>query len=179
VNVSYGAHLLVKNNNSDPNAPGVEVGYSGTLGGDGSLTLTGSTSSTNNITAHVFGTLTPGTANGRTLTIEGNLALDGNANTVFNVFSLPFGQGHDEVHVLQTTGGGQARLGGRISVTMDGTFTPGGTPFLLLHADAGLNQTRFDSQSINQKQTTGPCFTPVIQYDANNVYLYLKDTPCL
>jgi hypothetical protein len=65
-----------------------------------------------------------------------------------------------------------ASLNGRLSVTMTGTFTPG-TQFTLLHAGGGIApNTTFSSISINYP--TGQCFTPVIIYGANNVYLYLQ-----
>ena len=152
--VSNGASIKVSNHGG---GFGVTVGLSGTLICSETLTLNGSTSG--NITADVFGTLGAfggSSGAGGTLTIQGNLQLERDANTVFGVTNIPgVAQGHDEVHVLQTTGGGVATLGGRISVTMDGTFTPG-TSFLLLHADAGLNHTTFRSESINVKQVTGP-----------------------
>ena len=53
---------------------------------------------------------------------------------------------------------------------MTGTFTPG-TTYTLLHADGGLTNT-FSSVSI--RYPTNQCFTPVVTYDANNVYLYLQ-----
>jgi hypothetical protein len=63
-----------------------------------------------------------------------------------------------------------ARLGGRLSIAMTGTFTAG-TTYTLLHAGGGRNGM-FGSQSISYP--TNQCFTPVITYDANNVYLYLQ-----
>jgi hypothetical protein len=48
-------------------------------------------------------------------------------------------------------------LGGRITVKMTGNFTPG-MSFTLLYADDGLNQSRFDVESI-MPPSGGPCFT--------------------
>jgi hypothetical protein len=80
-------------------------------------------------------------------------------------------QAWDNVQVTQTTGGGLATLGGRLTVIMTGTFTPG-TSFTLLHADAGRTNT-FASYSIIPPHG-GPCFTAVPSYDTYNVYLNLQ-----
>lgn len=159
--VSDGATIYVING---ADAPGVTVGLSGTLTGNGLLLLTGATSSSK--TAQVLGTLAPG----RPLTIQGNLDLRApTANTVCHVTP----QAWDSVSVTGT-GAGSAMLGGRLTVVMTGTFTPG-TSFTLLHAEAGLNETRFPSVSIISLGSGGG-FNPVINYDANNVYLYLSPT---
>ena len=82
-----------------------------------------------------------------------------------------FSQAADNVQVLRRATLGIAGLAGRLSVKMTGTFTPG-TQFTLLHADGGLNNQKFNSVSISY--TSVPTYTPVITYDANNVYLYLR-----
>ena len=145
----------------------VQVGLSGTLTGNGLFILGGPTQSSE--TTSVLGTLAPAGA----LTIAGNLALTSTATTMCNVTP----QASDNVQVVQQyqgrTGGGfwgHATLGGRLSVIMTGTFTPA-TTFTLLHADAGRLGT-FTSISIAYSPV--PTYTPVITYDANNVYLYLR-----
>ena len=137
------------------NTAAVLVGSSGTLTGNGTIKTSVSVSP---ITA-VRGTLVPT----GTLTIEGILGLLSGATTVCDVTP----QGADMVHVL----GGSAALDGRLSVTMTGTFTPG-TQFILLHADGGRFGTFLGGVSI--KYSPDPRFTPVITYDANNVYLNLQ-----
>jgi T5SS/PEP-CTERM-associated repeat protein len=96
-----------------------------------------------------------------TLTITGDLSLTSTAAAQFSVTP-------QDLNTVEVSVSGTATLGGRVSVTMTGTFTPG-TQFTLLHA--GVRIGTFGSQSINFP--TGQGFTPVIRYDANNVYLYL------
>ena len=110
----------------------------------------------------VEGTLKP--SGQLTISGSGGLTLDSSATTQSNV--VPTGAEN-----VQVSAG--ASLDGRLSVTMTGTFTPG-TRFTLLHA--GVRNGTFGSQSINFP--TCQCFTPVITYDANNVYLYLAPAPC-
>jgi hypothetical protein len=149
--------------------PDVQVGLSGTLTGNGLFILGGPTSLSE--TTSVLGTLAPAGA----LTIAGNLALTSTATTMCNVTP----QAWDSVQVVQqygnrTDGGwGHATVDGRLSVILTGTFTPA-TTFTLLHADAGRLGT-FHSSSIKYNPSA-QCFTPIITYDANNVYLYLE--PC-
>ena len=71
---------------------------------------------------------------------------------------------------------GVASLAGKISVTMTGTTFTAGSTYTLLHAAGGIdpNHPQFQFKSI--KGGSGDCFTPLITYDAHNVYLYLS--PC-
>jgi hypothetical protein len=101
-----------------------------------------------------------------TLNIGGNLTISGSAATM-QCSVTPQDPNNIDISVS-----GTATLSGRVSVTMTGTFTPG-TQFTLLHANGGVSGT-FRTQSITKPNT--PCFTPLIRYDANNVYLYLQ--PC-
>jgi len=140
------------------------VALSGTLTGNGTITTVVEP------TVDVFGTLAPSSG---TLSIGGsaytsNLKLENFATTACNVTP----QAADNVAIS-----GTAALGGRLSVTMTGTFTScGTTQYTLLHAAGGLNGT-FGSQSI--KYPTNQGFTPNISYDANHVYLNLVfDHPC-
>ena len=160
VDVSNGAHIEVTNRGD---APGITVGLSGTLMGNGIVLLSQGTPLSK--TVRVLGTLAP---TGGALAIFGNLNLEfPTANTVFNVTP----QAWDNVQVSQSTGGGLATLGGRITVIMTGNFTAG-MSFTLLYADAGRNNTMFASESI-MRPSGGPCFTPKINYDANRVKLDL------
>ena len=136
----------------------VRVFASGTLTGNGTIVTTGSVQPETT----VAGTLAPSW----TLSIYGNLFLFGGATTLCNV--TPQNSGSVDVSVS-----GTATLDGRLSVIMTGTFTPG-TQFTLLHADSGLdpNHNRFASVSITYPPV--PTYTPVITYDAHNVYLYLR-----
>src|SRR5205823_5131355 len=72
----------------------------------------------------------------------------------------------DSVTVLQTTGGGHATLGGRLTVIMSDTFTPG-MSFILVHTDAGLGTTEFRSYSI-MSPSNGTCVVPRIAYPVDN-----------
>jgi len=159
--------------------PSIVVGYSGTLtGGNGNVELHGSAnygSTTLSETVKVFGTLAPS----KTLTIRGNLLLDGNATTVFNVKRLD--SDSDSISVskyLDMQLAGNAALDGLVLVRITDTdLTPGHT-YTLLHAEAadGLHQTFFGRESITYPPNQ--CYFPEIQYDynANNVNLYLKPT---
>lgn len=165
LNVQDPADVEVENSNADHED--VKVGLSGTLTGNGFLVMGGPTSLS--VTASVLGTLAPA----GTLTIVGNLALDRRATTQCNVTP----QASDNVQVSEQCAGqpdgqcGHTALDGRLSVIMTGDFSSAPTRFLLLHADAGLNQTVFFSQSI--KYPTGQGWTPQITYDytGGNVYL--------
>src|ERR1700686_5420783 len=154
LNVQDPADVEVENSNGDHED--VKVGLSGTLTGNGSLLMGGPTSLS--VTARVLGTLAPA----GTLTIVGNLTLSSTATTQCNVTP----QASDNVQVSAQCAGqpggqcGHAALDGRLSVTMGGDFSSAPTQFLLLHADAGLNQTVFFSQSI--KYPTGQGWTPQI-----------------
>lgn len=167
--VTDGGTVEVDNLVSDPaNAQqAVKVGLSGTLTGNGTVGMFGPSRLARTMT--VLGTLSPSGI----LTIQGNLTLIARATTVCNV--TPQASDSVEVSAAINRGGadgGHATLGGRLSVTMTGTFTPD-TTFTLLHADVERFGV-FQSESI--KYPTDQCFFPVIQYDANNVYLYLKPT---
>lgn len=158
--------LEVEGNNVD--APGINVGLSGTLSGSGLVYLLfGSTQLSD--TVNVYGTVAPT----GTLTIQGNLKLNPQASTNFHVTP----QAHNELDVLYSpSGGGAVTLDGRLSVTMTGsTFAPG-MRFHLLHAAAGRGVTQFGSYSITHG-INNQCILPTIQYDdsANNVDLYLCD----
>jgi T5SS/PEP-CTERM-associated repeat protein len=165
VDVSNGGIIAVYNNGD---APGVTVGLSGTLTGNGVVYHSGATALAE--TTKVLGTLAP---KGGALEIRGNLNLDFiSTNTVFSVTT----QAQDKVNVTSTNGGGAATLGGRVTVAMTGGgFTPN-TSFTLLHADAGRNNTTFDFESITYDSGPyDPCIAPSISYDANNVYLTVDD----
>ena len=156
LDVKDGANVEI---DSTVDEPEIKVGLSGTVTGDGLFVLSGPTQSSE--TASVLGTLAPA----GTLTIAGNLALDTRATTVCSVTP----QGSDNVQVVQQYGNrsdggwGHATLHGRLSVTMTGDFSSAPTRFLLLHADAGLNETKFDSKSI--KYPVGQGWAPYITYD--------------
>jgi T5SS/PEP-CTERM-associated repeat protein len=139
---------------------GAFVGVSGTVTGNGSLTLQGAGQAR---LMNAKGTLAPT----GTLTINGNLLLQSTATTLCNVTP----QAADRVDVLGL-GAGNVTLRGHLYVTMTGTFTPTVTRYTLLHAQTALTLT-FDSVSINYKPGF---FTPHITYDANNVYLDLDFT---
>jgi hypothetical protein len=150
---SGGTGLLTITNSATVTAASAYVWNSGTLTGNGTVTTTSGTT--------VEGTLEP--SSGR-LSIAGNLTFNGNAALMLsNVVPASA----DNVYVS----GGRALLTGKLKVRMTGTFTPG-TTYTLLHADNGLNGTQFSSYSINYP--TNQCFTPVVTYDASNVYLYLQ-----
>jgi hypothetical protein len=136
----------------DPPAPSSLWGI-GVSPGNGTVTTTSGTT--------IDGTLAP---TGQ-LTINGALTFSGTIATM-------------ECHVVPASAdnvnlSGVASLAGKISVTMTGTTFTAGTTYTLLHA-AGTVSGRFPFVSI--KPGTGDCFTPVITYDAHNVYLYLE--PC-
>jgi T5SS/PEP-CTERM-associated repeat protein len=134
----------------------VQVFSSGTLTGNGTVSTTSTTT--------IEGTLEP---SGGRLTISGDVTFSGNAALMLSTVT-PSSQ--DNVYVS-----GAASLTGRLKVTMTGTFTLG-TTYTLLHAENGLGNTQFQSYSISYP--TCHCFTPVIQYDAHNVNLYLQPVPC-
>ena len=99
VNVSNGAKIDVSNR---ADAPGVKVGLSGTLTGNGLVAIGPASGNTAlSKTAEVFGTLAPTGA----LEIRGNLDLKDTANTVCHVTP----QGGDNVQITQLTGGGVMR----------------------------------------------------------------------
>ena len=160
------AAVEVDNNAFASPTPGVKVGPSGTLKGNSVLTLTGDTSTIR--TASILGTLAPS----GTFRVEGNLDLSVNginsANTICHVTPTA----NDKIEVKNATGGGQVTLGGRVTVIMIGTFTPGST-FTLLHADGGRNNSTFAYTTI--LSIGSGCYTPTIVYDDTNknVNLYL------
>jgi hypothetical protein len=145
--------LIDVTNSASVTATSVHVYASGTLTGNSTVTTTSGTT--------VEGTLEP--SSGR-LTVGGDLTFFGIA-PVMQSNVVPASA--DNVYVS----GGAAALTGRLKVRMTGTFTPG-TTYTLLHADGGLGNTQFSSVSINYP--TNQCFTPVVTYDVNNVYLYLQ-----
>jgi hypothetical protein len=151
----YGSGTLSVTNSGTVSAASVDVG--GTLTGNGMVSTTNGTS--------IEGTIEPsGTPPNDTLTISsGDLTFNGNAALMLsNVVPA----GADNVNVSN----GAASLTGHLKVTMTGTFTPG-TTYTLLYARGGRNGT-FLFVSINYP--TNQCFTPVITYDTNHVYLYLE-----
>lgn len=140
--------------NDDPATPGVKVGISGTLAGNGIVQLTTQlTACPDCQTAKILGTLAP---NGQ-LTIQGNLDLgSGSASVVVHVKP----EGADSINVTQTTGFGQVTLGGRLTVMITGAFAQGQT-FNLLHAGGGRRfNTTFAFTSIIDNGTG--CYTPTI-----------------
>jgi hypothetical protein len=108
----------------------------------------------------VKGTLAPS----GTLTIVGNLALNSTATTLCNVTP----GAADMVTVSET-----ATVGGRLSVTMSGTFTSFNTRYTLFKVHGTLTGTFSNGVSI--KYPTDQGFTPQItyDYDGNHVYLDL------
>jgi T5SS/PEP-CTERM-associated repeat protein len=155
INAAGGIGLLTVTNNATVAATSIQVYPSGTLTGNSSVSTTNGTT--------VQGTISRSTG---TLNIGGNLTISGSAATM-QCSVTPQDPNNIDISVS-----GTATLSGRVSVTMTGTFTPG-TQFTLLHANGGVSGT-FTTQSITKPNT--PCFTPLIRYDANNVYLYLQ--PC-
>ncbi len=153
INGSGGTGLLTFTNGGTVSASSVHVYKSGTLTGNSTV------STTSGMTVEGTVSRTVGT-----LSIGGDLGLTRNATTQCSVTP-------QDVNNVDVSVSGTATLDGRLSVTMTGTFTPG-TQFTLLHA--GVRNLTFFSVSITYP--TGQCFTPVIRYDANNVYLYLQ--PC-
>lgn len=152
LSVTNGGRVTISNLSA---MPSVTVGISGTLTGNGTVT-----SEAGYMVTRVYGTLAPRSG---TLFISGNLFLFGTASMACTVTP----SGADNVDVS-----GTALLNGRLLVTMTGVFTPG-TQFTLFHAAGGLTpNTTFSSYSITY--TPDPRFTPVITYDANNVYLNLQ-----
>lgn len=149
-----GIALLTVSNGGTVNAASAVVYGSGTLTGNGTVTTTSGTT--------LYGTLEP---SGGRLTIGGNLTFSG-GSSLMECNVVPASA--DNVYVS----GGAASLTGKLKVTMTGTFTPG-TTYTLLHADNGRTNTFL---FVSIKYPTNQCFTPVITYDANNVYLYLQ--PC-
>ncbi|HZS54271.1 MAG TPA: hypothetical protein VFA65_07695 [Bryobacteraceae bacterium] len=145
-----GVALLTVKNGGIVSASNLRVYGSGTLTGNSTVSTSSGTT--------IDGTIAPS----GTLTVGGSLTFSGTAATMQ---SKVVPAGADNVSVS-----GAATLTGRLSVTMTGTFTPG-TTYTLLHCDGPRNGT-FATQSINYP--TGQCFTPVITYDAHNVYLYLQ-----
>lgn len=140
--------------NDDPASPGLKVGISGTLAGNGIVKLATQLSACSDCqTAKVLGTFAP---NGQ-LKIQGNLDLSSSsASAVVHVQP----QGADSINVMQTTGFGHVKLGGRLTVVITGNFSQGQT-FNLLHADGGrLNNSTFAFTSIIDTGTG--CYTPTI-----------------
>jgi T5SS/PEP-CTERM-associated repeat protein len=146
-----GTGLLTVTNGGTVTAASSYVWSSGTLTGNCNINTTSGTT--------VEGTLEP--SSGR-LTIGGNLTFFGSA-ALMQSNVVPASA--DNVYVS----GGAASLTGRLKVRLTGTFTAG-TTYTLLHCD-GLRNGTFSTYSINYP--TGQCFSPVVSYDAHNVYLTL------
>jgi T5SS/PEP-CTERM-associated repeat protein len=169
VNVSDGGSIIVYRAGS--NDPGVTVGLSGTLTGNGILFMDLGVPSSK--TVKVFGTLAPG----KSLTINGNLDLapeTNTASTVCQVNPQVTPQPNDKVYVSSLGGGGNAYLGGRLTVVMSGTFTAG-MGFNLLHADTSRIGF-FQHESIISLSPLGGCLTPRIEYTAHDVNLLIVNT---
>jgi hypothetical protein len=127
-------------------AASVHVWGSGTLTGNGTVTTTNGTT--------IDGTLAPT----GTLTINGDLTFGTLGTMQCNVSPSSW----DRAEVS-----GRAALGGRVSVTMTGTFTPPAN-FPLLHASTLVGA--FRSVSITY---SNDCLVPSIVYDYDNGYVYL------
>lgn len=143
----------------------LSVGTSGTVTGNGKILLNGQ-SYLSRLT-QVSGTLAP---HGN-LEIVGNLNLPSTASTVQTV--TPDSQDVIAVTTQPGTPAGLATVGGRLSVTMKGTFSPAVTRYTLLESD-GVRDGMFSSISINFPPNQ--YFTPHITYDTNHVYLDLDFT---
>ena len=148
------------------NAAGVRVYGSGTLAGDGLVTIGGGSTALSK-TAEVSGTLSPGGA----LEIRGNLNLTpgGTSNTIFHVTPTTY----DSIQVTSATGGGNATLGGRVTVLMSGTFTSLPATYTLLHTAAGRGTSEFETESIT---LPGGCVAADIVYDTYDVKLNVTTT---
>ncbi len=151
-----GIGLLSATNGGTVSAASVYVFPSGTLTGNGTISIT----ATYGVTFD--GTLEP---SGGTLSITGNGSLTMHSGAAMLSKVVPASA--DNVHVSASGG---AFLNGRLTVTMTGTFTPG-TTYTLLTADGGRHGTIFSSVSITFPMGQG--FTPQIIYDTNHVYLNL------
>ena len=168
LNVTNGGAVTVFNDFFS--VPGVNVGASGTLTGNGTVTVTGTTSFSRQ--AAVRGTLAPT----GTLEIKGNLHLDEAATTLCHVTPTA----SDMVEVSGASG--TAVIDGHLLVILSGTFTQGEdmctTRITLLHAAGGrLSGSEFASQSIQGIPLNAP-YTAHIRYDSDNVYLDLDFTNC-
>jgi T5SS/PEP-CTERM-associated repeat protein len=168
-----GTGLLIVNNQGIvealgvPNSPGVvHVYQSGTLTGNSTVVATNGTT--------IEGTIAPP---GRydTLTIGGDLTIASNTLGSAPTMQCTVTYG-DPPTTPQIFVSGAASLGpgSRVSVTMTGTAFIPGTRYMLLHSDGSLNGT-FSTHPITY-DPNNQCFTPVITYDAHNVYLSLQ--PC-
>jgi autotransporter family porin len=147
-NAAGGTGLLTVTNGGTVTAASVHVYNSGTLAGNGTVTMT----SPSTPVATIDGTLSPS----GTLTINGNLTFTSSAaNMRCNVSSSSW----DRAEVS-----GRATLNGKLSVTLNGFFTG---DFPLLHASTLLGT--FSSYSFTY---TG-CLAPSIVYDRVNGYVYL------
>jgi T5SS/PEP-CTERM-associated repeat protein len=150
-----GIGLLTVTNGGTASATSVYVFPSGTLTGNATVNITA------NYGVTVDGTIHPSETLSITGNATGNLTLHSSAAMLCNVVPASA----DKVDVVSAG----ALLNGRLTVTMTGTFTPG-TRYTLLHC-AGPRNGTFSSTSITYP--TNQCFTPVITYDAHNVYLNL------
>ena len=159
LNVINGANIIITNSFAGANS--VTVGTSGTLTGNGTLTVNGDGPNASRRVS-VSGTLAPR----GTFTINGTLAVNSLSSTECGVTP----EAADRVNVS-----GIVNLGGRLSVTMEGTFTPAVTRYTLLYAGGGrhVNFPTFNSVSIKYPNQF---FTPHITYDGDYVYLDLDFT---
>jgi T5SS/PEP-CTERM-associated repeat protein len=150
-----GIGLLTVTNGGTVTAASVYVFPSGTLTGNATVNISA------NYGVTVDGTLRPSGTLSITGNTTGDLTLHSNAAMLCNVVPASA----DKVDVVSAG----ALLNGRLTVTMTGTFTLG-TRYTLLHC-AGPRNGTFSSTSITYPPDQ--CFTPVIIYDAHNVYLDL------
>jgi T5SS/PEP-CTERM-associated repeat protein len=160
INVQGGTGLLSVTNSGKVTAAPVHVWKSGTLTGNGTLSV----GSTGTGTATVDGTISRSSG---TLTITGNLSLTSSAATQYSVTP------QDPLNQAGVSVSGTVSLDGRLLVTMTGTFTPG-TQFTLLYAAGGIDPNHPTFSSVSITFPTGQNFTPRVTYpDTNHVYLYL------
>jgi T5SS/PEP-CTERM-associated repeat protein len=169
-----GTGLLIVNNYGivealgAPNSPGVvHVYQSGTLAGDSGSSWVVATNGTT-----IEGTIAP-PGGYNTLTIFGDLTIASNTVSSAPTMQCTVSDG-DPTYTPQISVSGAASLGpgSRVSVTMTGTAFIPGTRYMLLHSDGSLNGT-FSIHPITY-DPNNQCFTPVITYDAHNVYLSLQ-----
>jgi T5SS/PEP-CTERM-associated repeat protein len=157
-----GIGLLSITNGGTVTAATLRVFSSGTLKGNGIVSMTTSSGVT------VDGTLEP---SGGTLSITGNgngiLTLHSSAATVCNVTS------QDVPTTPKVSVSGMAALDGRLSVTMTGTFTCSTTRYTLLYAGGGRDPNHLFFASVSITYPTNQGFTPQITYDGDYVYLDL------
>jgi hypothetical protein len=154
VTITNGAAVIV--DNPSPTT-GAQVGVSGTLTGDGSLTI-------NDVYGNGY--------QAKLLVIRGTLVPDKSLKIVANLFLSPTGPAATVCNVTpaQTSevGAELATLNGSLTVNCSGTFSHN-TQFRLLHCTGFVFNNTFASVTINYSGR----LLPYISYDyvGNNVYL--------